>query len=244
VTNRAEKTVVATVRVGERWRFDEADWTIIGCVRGIVDLKREGEPVPSLYLLEDLLREGERLSEAPPARPEQPKKPTKRKKPMTRNYKHNFEAEAVGVPGAEPVRPGASDHAFSISDEIRLKAHVLLRATLALNGPATPAGAYSGVFCGAMVSVEAGISRTAYLDACNEEYTRAVEERKAARGCLDGGPCRADTGCGGSDRVEEPSEDPREVGYQAPVPSDRGVAGDRCGSGSECGRLGCPECQQ
>ena len=64
MTNRAEKTVVTTVRVGERWRFDEADWTIIGCVRGIVDLKREGEPVPSLYLLEDLLREGERLSEA------------------------------------------------------------------------------------------------------------------------------------------------------------------------------------
>lgn len=24
----------------------------------------------------------------------------------------------------------------------------------------------------------------------------------------------------------------------------RGIAGDRCGSGNECGRLGCPECQQ
>ncbi len=31
-----------------------------------------------------------------------------------------------------------------------------------------------------------------------------------------------------------------------PVPSvdDRGVAGDRCESGNDCGRLGCPECQQ
>jgi hypothetical protein len=135
---------------------------------------------------------------------------------VTRKYKHGFKAEAIGVPGAEPVSPGASDKAFSLSDESRLKARVLIRSALALQGPPTPAAAYSGVFCGALLSVEAGISRTAYLDACNEEYTRAVEARKdAPKDCLHGGPCLAD-----------------------------GVAGDHCGFGNECGRLGCENCQQ
>ena len=42
-------------------------------------------------------------------------------------------------------------------------------------------------------------------------------------------------------------DDPDAAAEAAPsVPSgdERGVAGDRCESGNDCGRLGCPECQQ
>ncbi len=42
-------------------------------------------------------------------------------------------------------------------------------------------------------------------------------------------------------------DDPDAAAVAAPsVPSgdERGVAGDRCESGNDCGRLGCPECQQ
>lgn len=49
-------------------------------------------------------------------------------------------------------------------------------------------------------------------------------------------------------------EDPGEGGEEAqgipekatnpPIDSPRGVAGDRCEVGNECGRAGCPECQQ
>lgn len=56
----------------------------------------------------------------------------------------------------------------------------------------------------------------------NAEY--AVGEERCAPGCIDA-------------EIEEEQRHAVESG-------NYGEAGDRCGYGNECGRLGCPECQE
>jgi len=108
-----------------------------------------------------------------------------------RKHKSSFQAEAIGVPDAAPVIPDAADNVFALSDDVRLKARVLVRANIALRGHrVTPADAYAGVLCGAIAAVEADIARSAFLNACNEEYTRALDVKR--------GPVQR---CGCSDRT-------------------------------------------
>lgn len=90
-----------------------------------------------------------------------------------RKHKQPWVAEAIGVPGAEPVVPGATDRRFALTDDERLKARILTRTLLALQGPAEAKGARRGLFCSALMAIESGVSRADFLVACDEEYTHA-----------------------------------------------------------------------
>lgn len=98
-----------------------------------------------------------------------------------RKHRQPWAAEAIGVPGAEPVVPGATDKSFTLTDDERLKARVVVRTLLALQGPAEAKGARRGLYCSALMAAEAGISRTTFIDACNDEYTHATSLNESTK---------------------------------------------------------------
>lgn len=77
------------------------------------------------------------------------------------------------------------------------------------------------------------------VNAALDEAACEHERMPAAGRCPDCGMesvlCRACSEAGGADMP---------IYHGAPACRDRGVAGDRCEVGNECGRIGCPECQQ